>query len=349
MRSFAPPLLNFPVACAMHRYAIVWLCLVGALMVSCGKKAEPVPIQGWQRYTDPIRNFSIEYPANWTHRAVAGEQFYAISIAGAEQRFVEYGEGPSAAKLEMRVIKTSAPLEQFIKEDKVFADDAYRQEKTTLAGVTATKLSYKFEAPDGMFEGFKVYAAKDSFITTVEFAAFGSTFDYYKPAVERILGSVVLPQVQAASPRVDTLPKGPEPPSSNFVRTRGNGYSLEIPDNFRVKGIKAQGAVGGSEYLGSRLDCTIRVDILDASAQTNLDKIANDNRATFGGGTPQKVKLGGVDAVLFAYSPQKGIERRVYLAVKDKKLYRIFLTWNKQEEASYKPAFERAIASFKFE
>ncbi len=323
--------------------------VVCALLMSCGKNAEPVPIEGWQWYTDPIRNFSIEYPANWTHRSVAGEQFYALSIPGAEQRFIEYGEGPSAAKLEMRVIKTSVPLDQFIKEDKVFADEAYQQEQTTLANTPATKLSYKFEAPDGMFEGFKVYAVKDSFITTVEFAAFGGTFDYYRPAIERILGSVVLPEVQAVTTRIDTVPRGPEPPSSTFVRARGSGYSLEIPDNFRVKGVKAQGALGGSEYLGSRLDCTIRVDILDASKQSNLEKIANDNRASFGGGAPQQVKLGGLNAVLFAYSPQRGIERRVYLAVNDGKLYRIFLTWNKQEESTYKPVFERAIATFKFE
>lgn len=341
-------LLNFGDIYTMVRFLRA-SAVVCALLMSCGKNAEPVPIEGWQRYTDPIRNFSIEYPANWFHRSIAGEQFYALSIPGAEQRFIEYGEGPSAAKLEMRVIKTSVPLDQYIKEDKVFADEAYKQEQTRLANTPATKLSYKFEAPDGMFEGFKVYAIKDSFITTVEFAAFGGTFDYYKPAIERILGSVVLPEVQAVPSRVDTVPKGPEPPSSTFVRARGSGYSLEIPDNFRVKGVKAQGALGGSEYLGSRLDCTIRVDILDASKQSNLEKIANDNRASFGGGAPQHVKLGGLNAVLFTYSPQKAIERRVYLAVNDGKLYRIFLTWNKQEEATYKPVFERAIATFKFE
>lgn len=329
--------------------SVAGVCVICVWIIGCGKKVEPVPIEGWARYADPIRNFSIEYPANWSHRAIAGEQFYAISIAGAEQRFIEYGDGPSAAKLEMRVIKSSTPLDQFIKDDKVFAEEAYKQEQTTLDGAPAIKLSYEFEAPDGKFQGFKVYAARDSFITTVEFAAFGSTFDYYKPATERMLASVRLPQVQVVQPRVDTTPKGPEPPSSTFVRARGNGYSLEIPDNFRIKGIKAQGAIGGSEYLGSRLDCTIRVDILDASKQSNLDKIANDNRSAFGGGTPQKVKLGGNEAVLFSYSPQKGIERQVYLSIKDGKLYRVFLTWNKQEEALYKPVFERAIASFKFE
>lgn len=330
----------------MHR----WICAVAtaAIVIGCSKKAEPVPIERWERYVDPIRQFAIDYPANWSHRSVAGEQFYAISVAGAEQRFIEYGDGPSAAKLEMRVVKTSTPLDQFIKEDKVFADEAYQQEQTTLAGVPATKLSYKFEASDGTFQGFKIYAAKDSFITTVEFAAFGGTYDYYKPAIERILKSVALPVVQVAQPKTDTA-RGPEPPSNVFVRTRGSGYSLEIPDNFRVRTVRAQGMIGGSEYVGSRLDCTIRIDVLDASKQSNLDKIANDNRAAFGGGTPQKLKLAGVDAVLFAYSPQKGIERKVYLAVKDGKLYRIILTWNKQEEATYKPVFDRAIASFKFE
>lgn len=331
----------------MQVFGRLLACVVGLWIAGCGKNVEPVPIEGWSRYTDPVRSFSLEYPSNWTYRSIAGEQFYAVSIPGSEQRFIEYGEGPSAAKVEMRVVKTTTPLDQFIREDKVFADEAYKQEQITLGGIPATKLSYEFEAPDGKFQGFKVYAAKDSFITTVEFAAFGGTFDYYKPATERILASVVLPQVQV--PRPDTTPKGPEPPSATFVRARGSGYSLEIPDNFRVKGVKAQGAIGGSEYLGSRLDCTIRVDILDASKQSNLDKIANDNRSAFGGGTPQKVKLGGVDAVMFTYSPQKGIERRVYLAVKDAKLYRVFLTWNKQEEATYKPAFDRAIASFKFE
>jgi hypothetical protein len=333
----------------MVRRWLASLSIVAVSLVGCSKKAEPVPIIGWERYADPVRNFSIEYPANWTHRSIPGEQFYAISIAGAEQRFIEYGEGPSAAKLEMRVVKTATPLEQFIKEDKIFADEAYTQEQTTLAGVPATKLSYQFEAPDGIFKGFKLYATKDSFITTVEFAAFGGTFDAYTSAVDRMLKSVTLPYVEAPTPSTADTVKGPEPPSGTYVRARGDGYSLEIPDNFRVKGVRAQNALGGSEYLGSRLDCTIRVDILDAYKQSNLDKIASDNRAAFGGGTPQKTKLGNVDAVLFTYSPQKGIQRQVYLAVRNNRLYRVFLTWNKQEEATYKPVFDRAITSFKFE
>ncbi|MBL7997085.1 MAG: hypothetical protein JNL32_00465, partial [Candidatus Kapabacteria bacterium] len=157
------------------------------------------------------------------------------------------------------------------------------------------------------------------------------------------------PAAKPATPVVDTTtPKGPEPPSQTFMAAPGMGFTIQVPDNFRAKGVKAAGALGGTEYLGSRLDCTIRVDVLDASKQQNLDKIANDNKAGFGGSSPSSTNLGGAKAVVFNYSPAAGISRRVYLCVRDAKLYRVFVTWNNAEQATYLPVFEKSMSSFQF-
>jgi hypothetical protein len=51
---------------------------------------------------------------------------------------------------------------------------------------------------------------------------------------------------------------------------------------------------------------------------------------------------------MFSYSPAPGIGRYAYLCVKDGKLYRVFVTWNKTEEAVYLPIFKKCISTFQF-
>ncbi len=195
----------------------------------------------------------------------------------------------------------------------------------------------------------KYYSLKDTVLTTLEFSAFGGTYDAYKASWDEIVKTFVCAgPTRAKEVKIDTVKAGPEPPSANLVSAPGSGYSMSIPDNFRSKGVKAAGAIGGSEYLGSRLDCTIRVDILDASKQSNLDKIANENKAQFSGASQSSTTLGGVKAYMFNYSPAPGIGRHAYLCVKDGRLYRVFVTWNKTEESTYLPIFDKCISTFQF-
>ena len=325
-----------------------------ALLIGTGcdeKKAEPVKIEGMETYTDVNTSFSLRYPKNWIIKKTPGERFLALSSAEVESRFVEFREGPAGAKIDVHVVHLKdQPLDQFISEDKIFDNSAYApQENVTLDGAPAIKLSYSADAEDGKLKGIKFYSLKDTVLTTLEIAAFGSTYDAYKPQIDEILSSFVCAgPTKLPDTKPDTVQAAPEPPSSTFISAPGMGYSISIPDNFRAKGVKAAGAIGGSEYLGSRLDCTIRVDILDASKQSNLDKIASENKAQFNGATQSATTLGSVKAYMFTYNPAPGIGRYAYLCVKDGKLYRVFVTWNKTEEAVYLPIFKKCISTFQF-
>ncbi len=337
----------------MSLRSLLFLCCAALIIgTGCGeKKAEPVKIDGMETYTDVNTSFSLRYPKNWVVKKTPGERFLALSSAEAEARFVEYQDGPAGAKIDVHVVHIKdQPLDQFINEDKIFDNSAYApQENVTLGGNPAVKLSYSADAPDGQLKGIKLYSLKDTVLTTLEIAAFGSTYDAYKPQIDEILSSFVCAgPTKLADTKPDTVKAAPEPPSANFITAPGMGYSISIPDNFRAKGVKAAGAIGGSEYLGSRLDCTIRVDILDASKQSNLDKIASENKAQFSGASQSSTTLGNVKAYMFTYSPAPGIGRYAYLCVKDGKLYRVFVTWNKTEEAVYLPIFKKCISTFQF-
>jgi hypothetical protein len=331
------------------------LCAMVVATTSCNKrKAEPIKIDGLETYTDEATQFSIQYPKNWSKRSEKGKFFIVNAIPEADSRFFKYDiEGLSGAKIDVRVSKDSMPIKDFINDDKL-ADDKYYTGpiETKIGAYTAQKLMITFPAKDGNFYSEKYYVQNDSMVTSIEFAAFGSTFDEYKQNFEKVMASFkpanrpIEKKVEEVVP--DTAKKGPEPPSPNFATAPGSGFSISIPDNFNTKGVKAAGALSGTEFYGGRLDCTIRVDVLDASKQNNIDKIANDNKAGFGGTNPQATTLGGQKAYRFDYSPAAGISRRAYLAVKDGKLYRVFVTWNNTEKDIYLPVFEKSMASFKF-
>lgn len=332
------------------------LCAMVVATTSCNKrKAEPIKIDGLETYTDKVTEFSIQYPKNWTKRSENGKFMIVNAIPEGDDRFFTYKiEGPSGAKIDVRVSKDSIPLKDFINDDKLAEDKYYTGPiESKIGSYTAQKLMITFPAKDGNFYSEKYYVQNDSMITSVEFAAFGSTFDEYKQNFEKIMASFKpahRPIEQKVETQVvqDTTKKGPELPSPTFSTAPGSGFTISIPDNFNTKGVKAAGAISGTEFYGGRLDCTIRVDVLDASKQTNIDKIANDNKAGFGGSNPQSTTLGGVKAYRFDYTPAAGISRRVYLAVKDGKLYRVFVTWNNAEKDVYLPVFEKSMASFKF-
>ncbi len=335
-----------------NRASLFLLGLALVLAASCSeKKIEPSKVEGMDTYTDVLSGMSVHYPKNWTVKKSAGERFLVLSNPEAESRFIDFKEGAAGAKLDVHIAHLKdMSLDQFIADDKIFSPEAYSPaENTKLGGQDAVKISYSDEAQDGKFKGFKYYSLKDTVLTTLEFSAFGGTFEAYQPQIDEIIKTFICAGPEkSAEAKIDTVKKAPEPPSSTLVSAPGNGYSISIPDNFRAKGVKANGAIGGSVYLGDRLDCTIQVDILDASKQSNLDKITNENKGLFGGSSQKATTLGGVKAYMFSYTPAAGIGRNAYLCVKDNRLYRVFVTWSKADEAAYLPVFNKCLSTFQF-
>jgi hypothetical protein len=336
----------------MKKTSLLLLAVFTAMFLisSCGEQKKIVEINELDVYSDPATGFSIKYPKSWKSHNNLGERFLSYTTKDVLGRFKTYAtEGVAGAKIDYQVVRLKdGETIDTVMSKKLFQSNVYSApEKVTIDGVDGYKQTYKFPLSDGQFEGEIYYAQKDSnLVAIINFEAFGDLFDHYRPKFKEILGSIVLPKIKEA--KSDTIKQVLEadPPSQNLVVYNGNGFSIKVPDNFDVKKPKANSYKFDGERRG---DCYILIDITDASKQSNLDKIVKDNKAKFGGKDPKATSLGGQKAYVFQYSPGGKINRKAYFAVKDKKLYRIIVDWNRVEDKDlFYPIFMKSVASFKF-
>lgn len=328
----------------------IFVIVAGIFISSCGEKKKVVEIDGLATYKDPATGFAIKYPKNWKSTNTIGTRFFSYTTPDILSRFKTYtADGPAGAKIDFQVIELNDSLTfDKVMDKKFFQKSIYSApEKVTIDGVEGVKQTYSFPLSDGKVEGEIYYAQKDSsLVAVINFETFADLFDHYRPKFKEILNSVVLPEIKKA--KSDTIKKVVEaaPPSNNLVTYSNDGFSIKIPDNFDVKKPKA----GSFKFEGERRgDCYIIIDITDASKQSNLDKIVKDNTAKFGGKAPKPTTLGGVKAYVFHYSPARHMDRKVYFAVKNKKLYRIIVDWNTVEDKGlFYPIFMKCVQSFKF-
>jgi hypothetical protein len=137
--------------------------------------------------------------------------------------------------------------------------------------------------------------------------------------------------------------------SETLMNKTGDGYTIDIPENFKSEKGTGRGVIQSRNYIGERrADCNIQVDLLEASKSKSLDKIVEENRATYQNASPKETSLGGEKAYVLGYTFGKGVMSRVYFVKKGGKLFRITMNWNKAEEQSYLPIFEKCLKSFKF-
>ncbi len=339
----------------MKKILLVFLFV--SLFVSlyrCSEKKQIVEVKELSSYTDPAMGFTIKYPSNWEIQKFPGDRFLAFTTKTIVKRFRTFDpEGEQGAKIELLVIKLpDGQTIDSVMAKKQFTPETYSQPiKVRIDGVNAFKQTYEFPLVDGKFQGEIYFAQKDSqTVTVISFEAFGGTFEYYKPAFEQIINSVTLASMQKS--QIDTIKKVIEapPPSENLIPYSGDGFSIKISDNFDVRNPKVGGALKSYQYIGERrLDCDIRIDIFDASKQKNLDKIAQDNKVKHKNTDPKVTTLGGIKAYLFEYSPVANVKSKVFYAIHKDKLYRVTANWFAGEEQSYKPIFDKSIATFKFQ
>lgn len=255
-------------------YALI--ACIAFVLVGCGaeKKATPAQIDGLEMYTDALMNFGIKHPSNWQKAAEPGKRALFFSDNTVGNRFVKYDvEGPSGAKMQISVYELEGSVEDFLNNDKMFDASAYGpMEDVTLAGQPGKKLSYSFDLSDGKFMGEKYAAAKDNYVTVVVFEAFSGTFDALHPKFEEMLSSVELgykKEIPVVADTVAAAPAEPFKPSATTVSFKGNGYTMNIPDNFRNTPTKSAGTLTSMKFKGidGPQDCFIQVDVLDASKQ----------------------------------------------------------------------------------
>ena len=318
-------------------------------LAGCSRKATPVPVEGLELRKDEARKFEMKVPKNWFVQQRRGDLILAVSTKAHSSRFLSFGKGKGGAKVEMRVIPmdSTTTIDSLVKRSKLeFEDnlDRYERTQTTLGGKPGQKLSVKFDQEDGEFRSEAYFAENDSLVTIVTFAAFGNTFSDYEKDFQEILASVKLPVRPVAAPVTPQGPAAPEPPSDTLRNYNAPDFTIQIPQNFQ--GTKGQSSgLSSMSFAGSRLDCTIQVDVFDASKQKNLDKIADQNKATYSGADPKPSTIGGNRAVYFNYNPNAQVAARAYYTVKGDRMFRITVNWFKPEQSVYLPIFEKCVSS----
>lgn len=325
--------------------------VIGLVSVACQRHEDPFPVDELKPYKDDVRMFEIMVPSNWATQKIPGQLVVAYPAKDLASRFQTFGKGRAGAKIELRVmvVDSTRTADSVVKNSKLeFVDglDRYKVENVTFGGKPGKKLSVEFDQEDGKYRAETYVAEQDSVITVLTLAAFGGTFSDYSDAFEKIVSTIKLAQKEKpVEIKRDTMaPTGPEPPSDTLRQFAAPDFTIQIPQNFQGTKAKASG-ISSMSFAGSRLDCTIQVDVFDASKQKNLDKIGEQNKGNYGGQAARGTTVGGQKAIYFAYNPTASVASRAYFTVKGDKMFRITLNWYKPEQNIYLPIFEKCVAS----
>lgn len=332
------------------------IMMVAVVFIGCGKKDQVAEIKELGTFNDPAGKFSLKYPADWKKGNVPGESFVAYSSAGIEKRISDnYSpDGAVGAKVSFvsHEIEAGTNVDSLLLQLIPFGEIFTKPEQVTVDGVSIFKRSYKFPLNDGDVEGHIYYGCKDpKLMSILWFESFGGTYETYKPHFEEIVKSIKLaatPQKKTDTVKETVIQELPKP-SSNLVTSSGTGFSMLVPDNFDRKSPKdIQNAIACYNFIGERRrDCNVRIDIFDAKKKS-VDKLAEDAKAGFKGASPRAGTVGGQKAMIFDFSVDAQVKSRVYMVVNNGKLFRIRMNWATEEEADYKPIFEKMVNSFAF-
>ncbi len=318
---------------------------------------KPAEVTGFKTYLHKETGLSFEYPENWEF--TEGKDFVAVySLKQGMKRWPRYeSDGAPVAKITVARVKLhfNRTFEEVIVKMKEFlVEEQYTpMQELTIDGTLTKTTTYEFELKDGLFKGAYYFAAKDSgMATVVNFEAFGSTWDKYKPVFDKIIQGMTF----ASSPtdeikNQETLVDEINPPTMYLTKTKFDGFSIGMPGNMSIR--QAPGGRGQAESsfyfdTDARVDCSVRIDKFDAAKTSDLKKIVEDSRASFKNASATKTTLAGKEAYTLTYSPAANLSSKVWFVMYNSKLFRIIVTWNNVEANDYLPALEKSAKSISF-
>jgi len=316
------------------------------LLVGCGggQKMEPVAVGEMQEYTDPGIGFSMHYPKGWVSDGQVGRaRFY--NAPDVDKKFLEpTGAYPIGVTITVDVTRTAEPAavaQAFRKDLEQTGMQLGQEQKVSVAGLEGTKLPYKANFGGGnIVSGHHVLITTDSAFYDIGFAGFGPIYDAYAAVFEASLGSFRLPKPKVKGAD-ETLP------SETFAEYDAKSFTFQYPDNFSFVNTPKGKFEQVVDLRGVRLDCSIRFDVFGAKGLT-VEKVFDQNKATYKGRAPQKATVGGESAVMVNYPSRSDVDSRTYFVVKNDKVLRITMNWFKPQAAKYMSAYEKVIGSLKF-
>ncbi len=337
---------------------LVLAAVLVMLMTACGGSEDsgPVTVESYKDYSDPALSFSISYPEGWPQSVKVGHQANFYTTSRMSDAFYDYNvvEGETGARIWVTSIEggeetlpmTIDTLKRMFTDPSVIKST----EETTLNGMPATKITYGFEVAEP-FHAERYYVVHDSMITYLDFGVFGN-FENYSAVFDKVKSSFK-PAERPKAMVADTASSGEPvdsqlvaPPSSTLKTYSGSHFSIGYPDNFEASTSSAGGAMASVMFSGERRDSKYQVDVIDPKGVA-LEKIGEQFKPSFGGRNPQSASVAGNKALLFSYSPGRGVTRRVYLTISNGKLYRIIMDWFSEQDELYNPVFQKALGTFK--
>lgn len=332
----------------MKKYTISMLTFIALILISCGESGPKAPDAGELKpYTDEATKFSIDFPSNWDDVKVEGKQFQAFSMANGKIRFTNFStEGLPVARVSMTVmvLDSGQSLQTAIDTSLIFSKEYYSAPvDVSVDGTKGKKLTYSFPLSDGQFDGELIVATKDGKLAhIIKFEAFAGTMEKYKPTFDQILKSIKLGVNPEASVIVGAAEELP-PPSKTMKKVTGNGYTIEIPDNFT-----ATPKSGGTMYSGERRGDSYVTVTTSKTTSKNLKGTAERNAKAVGANKIEKLKIGGKEAYMFSYDANAKIHRDIYYVINNGTLYQIVVDYFKEAADMYKDVLTKSAKSVTF-
>lgn len=331
-----------------HLSNILALLVLAAAFSSCGKPQPPV-IKEWELYQDPFYGFELQYPKGWLVNAEANRIKIYSSQEAATQFFDPASGGKNGAEILFGFEKFSAAgvgtLDAYkgqTKEKLSEIGTVSVEKPATLGKEPGEELGYssKITKSTTIF-GRRIFTARDSVFYYLNLAGFNEDYGLYAGVFDTVLNSIRLPQPKAKSKDPNEAAK----PSAEFTKYTGEYFDIQYPYNFQYTLPSKKGeTIFALNIKGLREDSDIMIDILPAK-KLSVEKVFEQNKGKFNPKTTGDATIDGNPAKYLATSPAPNIERRVYFVVKNDKMYRVILTWNKPMTKDFQPAFEKSVAS----
>jgi hypothetical protein len=323
-------------------------CLCATVWMGCSKNAAKPQIAGFAVSSADIQLPGFKYPQGWVLTSEGGSRYTIYSSQDVVDRFYDYTvKGKDGARLvvwydRMDTLKT---LDQAVNELKnTLSQSGFDISEVTakaLKGAPGTAVHYSgFVDAKNKLEAVQVQAVKDSFLVTIKYEAFNQFFAANIAALDTAVATFRFP-----ISKKDLKPEDLQKPSAVFKTYEDATCKMVIPDNFSAAVAQPKAPIVYSlDVKGDRADCTLRVDVLPAQNQT-LDKVVEQNGKFFKATSRGEATVAGVKAAFMNYSPQAGVQSRVYFAVKDNKVIRIIFNYYAKMKDDFLPAFEKMAGS----
>jgi hypothetical protein len=322
------------------------------LLVSCSKK-KVLSVGEFESYQDPAYAFGISFPKDWIKDPEVGKRIRIYSSFDARDRFFDpTGSKPAGVYIEVGIDTTKGQtLDAYAKDveqDMAGIWTVKQEEQTTLEDLPAIKIPFTILIDNrNEVVGYRVAAMKNDVITYVEVSGFSGVFDDYKLIIDTSLTTVRFGRLMTAKSKEDI-----SKPAETFETYKGKFFDLEYPSNFEYKLPQKPNTDIVMDLKGYRADCTMKIEVSDAQNLT-VDKVVAQNESNLqkaGYRTKKKasVTIDGNKAALIDLTYTKGdVDSRAYYAVKNNKMYFIFLTWYRPQSNVYIPTFEKMVSSLK--